>query len=137
MRKSIGLIILLLALNILFIAPAQAATPTITLLNPPPSGVLELAVGETYVFDILVTSDEVFTSAAAMPDQFFPGKGIFYHGGDRVLHATTATLHLTITGKGSTADLPDGVAPASVVVAVRYGGNDVVVEIFDFVVVVN
>ncbi len=118
-------------------APAAAATPTITLENPPPGGVLELAVGETYVFDITVTSDDQFILAIALTDQFFPGRGVFFAGSDRETQATSAELHLTIEGKEPTDFLPDGVAPAAVVVGVRYLQNVVVSERFDFVVRVS
>jgi hypothetical protein len=58
---------------------------------------------------------------------------------------TTAELHLTMTGKRSTADLPgacdwpgpgdcwdEGVAPVSIAAGVRYNGGVVVSERFPF-----
>src|SRR5512146_1663663 len=94
----------------LVLIPASAAKPgpatTIELLNPPEGGVLELAVGESYTFDILVTSDQPFNSAVAKVDMYYPGKGVFWHAGtDIAKKGTTALLHLTVVGKSSTADL--------------------------------
>jgi hypothetical protein len=128
--------------------PAKAApVVTITLLNPPPGGVLELAVGESYTFDILITSDTPFIFAAAMPNSFYPGRGVYWHGGDRALQSTSAVLHLTVTGKGSTADLlavcdwptpgtcyPAGTAPLAIVAGVRYKGGVTVSQTFTFAV---
>ena len=138
-----------LTLAVLLIGTASFATaavpPTITLLNDPPT---HLAVGESYTLDIQITSAEPFIVALAMPNQYYPGRGVFFHGSDRATHATSAVLHLTITGKNSTADLPAvndwpetedwpaGVAPLSAVVGVRYKGGQVVVEQFSFAVTV-
>lgn len=126
-----------------------APTATITLLNPPPAGLLELAVGESYTFDVEITSDEPFVVAVAMVDQYYPGRGIYWHGSDRATQATSAVLHLTMTGKKPTADLsavcdcpepgdcwPAGVAPAAIAAGVRYKGGQVVAERFSFAVVV-
>ncbi len=131
-------------------SPATAADFKIDLLNPPKHGVLTLAVGQSYTFDIEVTSDEPFILAIAHGDQFFPGRGIFYHDNDTAQQTTSAMLHLTMTGKESTAALPavcdwpepgdcwpEGVAPVSIVVGVRFQGGVVVSERFDFVVQVD
>ncbi len=130
------LTVLLLVVATIFgmAAPAVASEATITFENPPPGGVLELAVGESQTFDITVTSDEPFVLAIALTDQFFPGRGVFFAGSDRETRSTTADLHLTITGKEATDFLPDGVAPVAIVVGVRYEGGIVVSERFDFVV---
>lgn len=117
--------------------PVGAAEPIITFDNPPPGGVLELAVGETHVFDVTVTSVEPFVLAIALTDQFYPGRGVFFAGSDRATRSTTADLHLTIKGKEPTDFLPDGVAPAAIVVGVRYPTGVVVSERFDFVVRVS
>ena len=109
---------------------------SIQITNFPAGGVLELGVGESYTFDIEVVSDQPFTNALALVNQFFPGRGIFYHGSDIAVRATTATLHLTVTGKEPTADFPNGMATASVNVAVRFARN-VVVQTFDFNVIVS
>lgn len=132
-------------------APAMAEpSVTIELENPPPGGVLELAVDESYTFTVRITSDEPFILAAAMTDAYYPGRGMYWHGGDRVVHDTTAVLSLTMTGKKSTAGLaavcdwpepgvcwPEGVAPASIVAGVRYQGGYVVAQEFAFAVVVE
>ena len=126
---------------------AAPAATTIELLNPPRSGLLELAVDESYTFDILITSDEPFVGAVAMTDSYYPGRGVFWHGTDRVNRSTSAVLHLTITGKESTADLlavcdwpepgvcwPAGVAPVSIVAGMRYQGGATISEQFAFAV---
>jgi hypothetical protein len=132
-----------------FASSATADSTTIVLLNPPPAGLLELDVGESYTFDVAVTSDEPFILAIALPDAYYPGRGVFWHGNDTAHHATSAILHLTMTGKGSTAYLPavcdwpepgvcwpEGSAPVSIVAAVRFKRGIVVSERFDFAVVV-
>jgi hypothetical protein len=86
----------------------------------------------------------------ALTDQYYPGRGIYWHGSDRATQANSALLHLTVTGKKSTADLasvcdwpepgkcwPEGVAPASIAVGVRFKGGLVVGERFNFAVVVE
>lgn len=114
-------------------APADAQTATITLLNDLPT---HLEVGESYTIDIQVTSDEPFIWAMALRDTYYPGRGISFHDSDRARNSTFAVLHMTLTGKSSTAELPGGVAPAAVVVGVRYKGGVVVSERFDFEVAV-
>lgn len=126
--------VLVLATIFAMATPAVAAEATITFENPPPGGVLELAVGESRTFDISVISDETFVVAIALTDQFFPGRGVFFAGSDRETMSTTADLQLTITGKEATDFLPDGVAPVAIVVGVRYKGGIAVSERFDFVV---
>ncbi len=153
MKKVLGpmavmtLIVLLLCA---WFSPVVAAPSTeIKLLNPPKKGVLELAVGESHTFYIEITSEEPFVLAIAMTDAYYPGRGIHSPGGDQASQATTALLQLTITGKGSTADLPavcdwpepgdcwdEGVAPVSLVAGVRYLGGGVVSEQFPFAVIV-
>ncbi len=149
MRKLlvvIGVIALVLALVIG--ASVATATPTVTftLLNAPPT---HLAVGETYTIDIQVTSDTPFIWAVAMPTSYYPGRGIFFHGSDRASQGTSAVLHLTVTGKNSTADLPAvtdwpttedwpaGVAPAAVVVGVRFKNGETVSQWYPFAVTVQ
>jgi hypothetical protein len=143
---SVMLVVLLLAGTL--VAPAKAApTITITLLNPPPGGVLELAVGESYTFDILITSDEPFVMAAALTNSYYPGRGVFWHGGDHASQSTSATLHLTVTGKSPTADLlavcdwpipgtcySAGTAPLAIVAGVRYKGGVTIAQTFTFAV---
>jgi hypothetical protein len=134
-----GLIVISLIALCLLIAPVSIAAPattTIKLLNTPKKGLLELAVGESYTFDIEITSAEPFIQAIALGDEYYPGRGIFFGGNDIAQHATYALLHLTMTGKEPTDFLPEGVAPAAVVVGVRYGGQEVIPERFDFNVLV-
>jgi hypothetical protein len=134
--------------------PTQAAPPTppevtITLLNPPPDGLLQLPVGESYTFQVEVLSNEPFLWAIAMTDEYYPGRALYWHGKDKVVRDTSALLSLTMTGKKPTADLPavcdwpepgvcwpEGVAPASIVVGVRFQGGRVAVEQFAFAVLV-
>ena len=113
-------------------------SPVIQLLNPPHGGLLELTVGESYTFDVSITSDEPFILAIAMTDAYYPGRYIDWHGNDRATHATDAELNLTMTGRRPTADLPEGgVVPVSIAVGVRCGGAFVVSERFDFNVLVE
>jgi hypothetical protein len=138
-----------LLLCALFSEAAAEPVVTIELLNPPPNQLLELAVGETHTFDIQITSDEPFILAMAMPDAYYPGRGVSWHQGDRAHHATSAQLQLTMTGKKPTDGLlaicdwpepgdcwPDGVAPVSIVTGVRFKKGVVFAEHFPFAVVV-
>jgi hypothetical protein len=133
--SAIGLIALLV-LIVPVSATAKPATVIIDLLNPPKKGLLELAVGESYTFDVEITSNAPFILAVAMGDEYYPGRGVFYRGNDTAHHTTSALLHLTITGKEPTGFLPDGVAPVAVVAGVRYQGGVVFSERFDLNVLV-
>ena len=130
------IVFVLLAVVLTVQVQAAAANTVFTLLNPPPGGVLELAVGESYTFDVLVESDMPFLSAMALPDQYYPGRGVFFAGSDIAHNASSARLYLTVTGKNSTAGLPGGFAPISVVAAARYKGGQTDVSQFDFQVFV-
>jgi hypothetical protein len=137
-----SLIVLALAAVLLGGLPVQAQgnNVSITLLNPPPNGILELGVGESYTFEVAVSSDQQFISAMAVPDQTYPGRGVFFNGNDSAHQTTSAVLRLTITGKEPTlgaTNIPDGIAPVAVVVAVRFQGGVVVTERFDFGVIVQ
>lgn len=137
------------ALVVVLASPASrvAAQPvvTFTLLTPLPT---HLAVGETYTIQVQITTDEPFLLAMAMSDEYYPGRGIFFHGIDIAPQATEAVLQLELTGKASTADLlavqdwpatedwPAGVAPASVVAGVRFQQGEVVSQRFNFAVAV-
>lgn len=141
--------IICLVLAIVLASPALSATAqpvvTFTLLDPLPT---QLAVGETYTIQVKVASHEPFLIAMAMPDAYYPGRGIFFHGNDMATQTTEAVLQLELTGKASTADLPAvqdwpttedwpaGVAPAAVVVGVRYRHGEVVSQQFSFAVAV-
>ena len=128
-------------------APPASAEPGVRfkLLDPLPT---HLAVGETYTIRVRVTSNEPFLIAMAMADEYYPGRDIFFNGNDLATQNTEAVLKLEVTGKASTADLwavqdwpttedwPAGVAPAAVVVGVRYQNGDVVSQQFSFAVAV-
>jgi len=143
LKKRTVLIFFTLILLVLSIAalPVMAAPkpsgPTITWTNAPQNNVIYLHVGESYTLNLQVTSATKFASATAKPDTQFPGKGIFYSGTDRATNATSATLHLTMTGKQPTDSLPGGYVPASAFVGVKYGNGNTVVKQFDFQVVVT
>jgi hypothetical protein len=151
MKRTLSAMSIVMAIVLLtyMASPATAAKSRITLLNPPKGGVLELEVGESYTFNIEIASGPSFTLAMAMPDAYYPGRAIAWHGNDIAHGGNSAVLHLTMTGKGSTADFeavcdwpepgtcwPDGVVPASIVVGVRSNQGEVLSERFDFVVVV-
>ncbi len=147
MKKSTAICTLVLMVVLLFgVASATAANaPTVTLLNDLPT---HLAVGESYTVDIQVMSDEPFIFALAMKDAYYPGRGVFFNSSDRAHQTTSAVLHMTVTGKNSTADLeavtdwpetedwPAGVAPLGIVVGVRYQGGEMFVQRFNFAVTV-
>ena len=145
--SAMGIVVAIVLLTCM--ASPATAKSRITLLNPPKGGLLELEVGESYTFDIEIASGPSFTLAMAMPDAYYPGRAIAWHGNDIAHGGNSAVLHLTVTGKGSTADFeavcdwpepgtcwPDGVVPASIVVGVRSTQGEVLSERFDFAVVV-
>ena len=139
-----------LLLCALFSEAVAAPSVAITVLGlPPENEPLVLAVGQTHTFYIQVESDEPFILAMAMPDAYYPGRGISWHKGDRAHHADSALLQLTMTGKKPTAglpavddwpesgyDWPEGVAPVSITAGVRYKKGVVMAEQFPFAVVV-
>lgn len=129
------------------VASTATGAVAIELLNPPPGGLLELAVGESYTFDIQITSDDAFVLAMATIDAYYPGRSVHGDANDTAHRTTSALLHLTVTGRESTADLPAvydwpepginwpvGTAPVSIVAGVRYKGGLVVSERFSFTV---
>ena len=124
-------------------------TGVLTAAAPVPNTTIELAgeglpsvmnVGDTATVVVNVTSDQPFLSAQALPDFYYPGRGVVaVAGGDHAGQATTATLSITFKAKGSTAWMQEqpehqGRAPVSVVVGVRYAGGYVVAQRFDFMV---
>ena len=137
----ISIFVALFLMVAMLAAPVSAAnTATVTLLNPPADGVLVLAVGESYTFDIQVESDTPFLSAIALTDQYYPGRGVFFSGTDRIGSGTSGTLHLTITGKQPSAtaqNVVDGLLPVGIVVGVRYQGGYAEQTRFDFTVIVE
>ena len=152
MKRLLAVSVVAVAVLLMCVPFSQATDApgvTITLVNPPPDGLLELDVGESYTFEVHITSDEPFILAAAMPDSYYPGRGVYWHGGDRATHDTEAVLYLTMTGKKSTADLPavydwpepgvdwpEGTVPALIAAGVRFQRGQVVAERFTFAVVV-
>jgi len=136
MSKRIFSLIGLVALMVLLTGVLTAAAPVpetkFKLVDGLPS---VMNVGETYTVVVQVTSDQQFTSAQAMPDFQYAGKGVVaVRGGDRTGSGTSATLEVTFKAKSSTAKMPGGVVPVSVVVGVRYGGGYVAVQQYDFTV---
>jgi len=128
----VGLTVLMVLMTGLLTAAAPVPVTTITLVQGLPS---TIQVGETYTVVVQVTSDQKFTSAQAMPDFQYAGKGVVaVNGGDRKGQNTSATLKVTFKGKNSTAKMPGGVVPVAIVVGVRYGGGNVVVQRFEFLV---
>ena len=151
MKKLLVTMSVVAVVVLLLCVPSSQATAapgvTIKVMGLPGNKPLELDVGESYTFEVIVKSNEPFISATAMTDAYYPGRGVFSHGSDRATQDTSAVLYLTMTGKDSTADLlavcdwpepgdcwPDGVAPVSIVVGVRYAGGVVIAERFPFAV---
>jgi hypothetical protein len=144
--SAIGIVVAIVFLTCM--ASSVMADDRIELLNPPPGGVLELAVGESYTFEIQIADGTPFILAMAMPDAYYPGRAIIWHGNDIAHGESLATLHLTMTAKGSTAGFdvvcgwpeghagcwPEDTVPASIVVGVRFKGGEVISERFDFAV---
>lgn len=128
-------------------APAVGApVVTFTLLTPLPA---ELAVGESAVIGVRVTSSEPFVMAIALSDAYYPGRGVSFNGSPAHPRDTAADLFLTITGRASTAklaavqdwpfdeDWPAGVAPVAVGVGARFAGGGVVGTRFPWAVTVT
>ena len=126
----VGLFALMVVMTGLLTAATPMAVTNIALVQGLPA---TMKVGETYTVIVRVTSDQKFTSAQAMPDFQYAGKGVVaVNGGDRVGQNTSALLKVTFKAKSSTAKMPGGVAPVAVVVGVRYGGGNIVVQRFEF-----
>ena len=114
-------------------APAPQPNATFTLVQGLPA---VMQVGESYTVEIQMTSDTSFVAATALPTAYFPGRYVVASQGDHSGRGTTATFHVTFTAKGSTAQLPGGVAPVAVVAGAHYQGGFVVSQRFDFLVAV-
>ena len=128
----IGVVALMVLLTGVLTAAAPMPKTKFKLVQGLPS---VMNVGDTYTVVVQVTSDQKFTSAQAMPDFQYAGKGVVaVQGGDRVGQNTNATLSVIFKAKGSTAKMPGGVVPVSVVVGVRYGSGYVAVQRYDFTV---
>jgi hypothetical protein len=94
-----------------------------------------MQVGESYTVIVKVTSDVPFLSGIMLPDPYYPGARYVQPGqGDHSRGGTSTTLRITFTAKGSTLELPDGVAPVGVAAAVRFQGGYVAVQRYDFLV---
>jgi len=124
-------------LTCVFFSQVKAQSPTIVLQDFPPGGLLELTVGESVTFDVIITSDEPFILAIAMTDAYYPGRYIDCHGNDRAIQDTDAELHLTMTGRSPTAELPGEVVPVTIAAGVRYKGGVVFSQRWDFNVLVE
>lgn len=98
-------------------------------------GILELAVGESRDITVTVTSDTPWLSASLVPDSEFPGRGVAYAQRDTARGGTEATLTITVTAKDANNNRGD--LPLRAVLAVRYQGGYVDVEIGSFTVVVT
>ncbi len=134
----IGLAALMVLMTGLLTAATPTPTPTFTVVSEDFPAVMN--VGDTFTFAVQVESDQPFLSAQALPDLYYPGRGVVaLTGGDHAGRGTSATLQVTFKAKGPTAwmqDLPEhqGRAPVSVVVGVRYAGGYVAVQRYDFLV---
>ena len=146
--STVGIVVAI-ALLTCMASSAAADNATITLVNDP-GDLLGLDIGESYTFEIEIESDAEFVLAMAMPDVYYPGRAIVFSGNDIAHRDNSAILHLTMTGKGSTADFaevcgwpdpdtecwPEGTVPVSIVVGARYRAGVVDQERFSFAVVV-
>lgn len=132
--KSKMIRLMLVALVVLTVNVAAAPVPptpnvTFTILTPLPTA---MALGQTYDFVVLITSDTPFVSAMAMPDMYYPGRYVVAHGVSRSSAATSVTLTVTWTAKDSTAGLPGGIAPVAIVAGLRFQGGLTVAQRFDY-----
>lgn len=128
----LGLVALMVLLTGVVTAAAPAPAPTFTLVQGLPA---VMNVGDTYAVIVHVDSNQPFASVQALPDTYYPGRGVVaLQGGDRVGPGNSADLQIMFKAKGPTAKMVNGVAPVSVVVGVRYGGGYVAVQQYDFTV---
>jgi len=136
MSKRFFSLISLVALMVLLTGVLTAAAPMPVTMFTLVQGLPEaMNVGDTYTVIIHVDSDQQFLSASALPDTYYPGRGVVaVQGGDRVGQNTSATLQLAFKAKGVITKAEDGIAPVSVVVGVRYPGGYVAVQRYDFFV---
>jgi hypothetical protein len=133
-KRVISMIGLLALLTGLLTAAAPLPLTTFTLVQGLPA---TMNVGDTHTVIVQVESDQQFISATALPSFQFPGKGVVaVQGGDRAGSGTSATLEVTFKAKGPTTKMPNGIAPVSVVVGVRYAGGYVAVREYVFNVTV-
>jgi len=140
MKKIFPYRITILLLSVVLLATSVAAAPapqppnvTFTLVQGLPA---VMQVGESYTVEIQMTSDMPFAAATALPTAYYPGRYVVAAQGDHDRQGTTATFHVTFTAKGSTSQLPGGVAPVAVVAGAHYQGGFVASQQFDFLVAV-
>ena len=134
MKRIIPALILVLITVALLAAASPLPNTSFTLLQElPPT----MNVGDEYTVIVQVTSDQAFILAQALPSFQYPGKGVVaVHGGGHEGSGTSALLEVTFKAKGSTVKMPEGAAPVSVVVGVRYQGGYVAVQEYKFNVTV-
>jgi hypothetical protein len=140
MKKIFNFKIVIMLLSIVLLATSVAAGPvpqqpnvTFTLAQGLP---YTMQVGESYTVIVEVTSDTPFIFSGALPTAYYPGRYIVAARGDHSGSGTSATLSVTFTAKGSTSELPDGVAPVAVVAGARFKGGFTASQRFDFFVAV-
>jgi hypothetical protein len=135
MKKILSILCLMIVVAGSLTAAAPVPGATFTLVQGLPA---MMNVGETYTVIVQVQSDQEFLYAQALPNFYFPGRGVVALGKqlDRSRGGTTATLEITYIAKGSTAEFPGGVAPVHFVVGVRYAGGYVVTQDYLFNVAV-
>jgi hypothetical protein len=134
MYKRILSFLCLTFLLVLMTGALTAAAPmpqaTFTLVSGLPE---TMNVGESATVVIQVDSDQPFIFAAALPTEYFPGRGVVAKGGDHGEGGTSTLLEVTFTAKGSTAKF-GGAVPVSVVAGARYQGGVTITHSFDFMV---
>ena len=134
MKRILKFTFAILSILVLMFSTSAATTPTatFTLVQGLPA---VMNVGDTATVVVQVDSDQPFNFAMALPDEYYPGRGVVaVKGGDRVGKGTTATLAVTFKAKGSTADFADGVAVVHVTVGARYGNDGTLSQDFVFTV---
>lgn len=134
MKKFLSILCLMVIVASSLTAAAPMPNTTFTLVQGLPA---TMNVGETYTVIVRVESDQEFLFAHALPNFYFPGRGVVaLQGGDRVGGGTTATLSITYLAKTSTAKFPGGVVPVHFVVGARYAGGYTAVQDYLFNVAV-
>jgi len=140
MKKIFVSKILIMLLSIVLLAVSVAAGPapqqpnvTFTLVQGLPD---TMQVGESYNVIVEVTSDTPFIFSAALPTAYYPGRYVVAARGDHSGAGTSATLSVIFTAKGSTSELPDGVAPVALVAGAHFKGGYLATQRFDFLVAV-
>ena len=102
-----GLLALMTLLTGLLSAAASAPNTTFTLVQGLPS---TMKMGDVRVVTVRVESDQLYASVQAMPDLYFPGRGVVaLQGGARSSGGSSTTLSVAFKAKGSTASFPGGV----------------------------